>query len=515
MRTGILPMLPVDLLDIFGSLSMIVLSILCFQCALALNRKESHNIIWTFLVWFCSGLLLFSLSRSIGHILKHLLVSSDLAHVWDGFRPVSGAMNTVAFILVGSITLFFSRVYRTYRRMLEDKKSIERANQKIARWNLNLENMILERTRDLSASEEKYRRVFENSKDMLFICDVHGTIRDINPSGVDLLGLETREGAVGRNLFEWLDPGEAERVRLHIIKEGYVKDVELSLRRSVSENLTVLLSGTAVYGEGEKPGEVEGTVKDITGRKRMELQLLQADKLASLGQLSAGIAHEINNPLGLVLGYTKLVLKEAGPEKEFNEDLKIIEKHALNCKKIVENLLKFSRATSTTKSLVDLHDLIHDVVEVVANKFKVERVGLETRLAPDLPKVQADPDKIRQVFMNILMNGRQSIEGAGTITIATSFDKHRGLISIRFTDTGSGIPQEIIHKIFDPFFTTKPTGMGTGLGLAVSYGIVKDHDGEIRVESNPGQGSAFIVELPVIRYDGRKMDHEVMQDERG
>jgi two-component system NtrC family sensor kinase len=515
MRTGLLPMLPVAIVDIVGSASMILLSILSFRSALALKRKEPQNIIWTFLVWFSAGLLIFALSRSVGHILKHLLDATDLTPVWRSMRPVSGSLNTIAFILVGSITLFFSRVYRTYRRMLEDKASIERANQKIAKWNLNLENMILERTRDLSASEEKYRRVFENSKDMLFICDVHGTIKDINPCGVDLLGLDTREGAVGRNLFEWLDPGEADRVRLHIIREGYVKDVELSLRRSAGENLTVLLSGTAVYGEGEKPAEVEGTVKDITGRKQMELQLLQADKLASLGQLSAGIAHEINNPLGLVLGYTKLVLKEAGPEKEFNEDLKIIEKHALNCKKIVENLLKFSRATSTTKSLVDLHDLIRDVMEVVGNKFRLERVGIETRLAPELPKVQADPDKIRQVFMNILMNGRQAIEGAGTIIIVTSFDRQRGIISIRFTDTGGGIPQEIIHKIFDPFFTTKPTGMGTGLGLAVSYGIVKDHDGEIRVESTPGQGSAFTVELPVIEPDSRNAHHEARKNERG
>jgi len=511
MSPGLLPMLPIDMMDIVGSASMILLSILSIRSALALKRKEPQNIVWTFLVWFSAGLLIFSLSRSVGHILRHLLAAMGLTPVWKSLRPFSGSMNTIAFILVGSITLFFSRVYRTYRRMLEDKASIERANQQIAKWNLDLEKMILERTRDLSASEEKYRRVFENSKDMLFICDAQGTIRDINPSGVELLGLGSREEAVGRNLFEWLNPHEAEKVRLGLFESGFVKDMELSLRRHAGENPTVLFSGTAVYGEGEKPLEVEGTVKDITARKSMELQLLQADKLASLGQLSAGIAHEINNPLGLVLGYTKLVLKEAGPANEFNEDLKIIEKHALNCKKIVENLLKFSRATSTTKSLVDLHELIRDVVDVVANKFRVEGIRIETDLAPDLPKVEVDPDKIRQVFMNILMNGRQAIEGAGAITIDTSFDRHKGGISIRFTDSGSGIPPEIVHRIFDPFFTTKPTGMGTGLGLAVSYGIVKDHDGEIRVESSPGKGSSFTVELPIGRPDGRKAHEKVTE----
>jgi PAS domain S-box-containing protein len=500
MSSGLLPMFPVVLVDIAGSASMILLSILCFRCALALKRGEPQNVMWTFLVWFSAGLLIFAMSRSVGHIARHMLVAMDLTHVWNSMRPVSGSLNTVAFILVGSITLFFSRVYRTYRRMQEDKASLERAHEQIARWNVDLENMVRERTRDLSASEEKYRRVFENSKDMLFICDVHGRIRDVNLAGVDLLGLDEREAAIDRNLFEeWMDPSHAQKVRADILKLGFVKDMELRLKKAGGEDLVVLFSATAVFGKGEEPLGVEGIVKDITGRRQMELQLLQADKLASLGQLSAGIAHEINNPLGLVLGYTRLVQKEAGSGEAIGDDLKIIEKHALNCKKIVENLLKFSRATSTTRGLVDLRDLIQDVVQVVANEFSLKKVAVETHFAPDLPKVEVDPDKIRQVFMNILMNGKQAIDGAGSITVSTSWDRERDRVAVRFADTGSGIPPEIVHKIFDPFFTTKPTGMGTGLGLAVSYGIVKDHDGEIHVESAPGQGAAFIVELPVSR----------------
>ena len=507
---GLLPMLPLDLVDVLGSACMIVLSILAFQCACSLRRQDPQNIIWTYLVWFCSGLLVFAVSRSVGHILSHLLKETGYSSVWDSLRPVSGSLNTITFLIVGSITLFFSRVYRIYRQMQEDKVSIEQAHEEIARWNVNLEKAIQERTQDLAASEEKYRRVFENSKDMQFICDVRGTIRDINPSGTEILGVPKKEDAVGRNLFrEWMNPEDAEKVRGAIMEEGYAKDVELTVRRMGHGPLTILFSGTAVYGKTGDPEEIEGTIKDITTRKQMALQLLQADKLASLGQLSAGIAHEINNPLGLVLGYAKLALKEAGPGGQFIDDLKIIEKHALNCKKIVENLLKFSRATTTSKSLVDLNDLIHDVTDVVANKFIMEKVEVETHFAPDLPKVQADPDKMRQVFMNVLMNGCQAIEGAGKITIATVWDKELDRIAIRFTDTGSGIPPEIIHKIFDPFFTTKPTGMGTGLGLAVSYGIVKDHDGEIHVESTPGQGSTFTVELPV-----KGMDEEMRNEEK-
>ena len=229
----------------------------------------------------------------------------------------------------------------------------------------------------------------------------------------------------------------------------------------------------------------------------MERQLLQADKLASLGQLSAGVAHEINNPLGLILGYTKLVLKETDSGSQFYEDLKIIQKHAMNCKRIVEDLLKFSRSTQTTKTPTNLNDLVMEVLAVVETKFGLDKVRIIKELTETLQPVKVDPDKVKQVFMNILMNGRQAIEGSGFITVSTACDVPNGKILVSFTDTGSGIPPEIMDKIFDPFFTTKPTGMGTGLGLAVSYGIIKDHEGEILVESTPGQGSTFTVRLPV------------------
>ena len=229
----------------------------------------------------------------------------------------------------------------------------------------------------------------------------------------------------------------------------------------------------------------------------MEVQLLQADKLASLSQLSAGLAHEINNPLGLVIGYTRLLLKETDSEGQFFKDLQVVEKHALNCKRIVENLLRFSRATSTTKRLVDLNELIREMIAVVENKFTLEKVKLVSRLTPELPPTMADADKIGQVFMNILMNARQAIEGAGEIRVSSGWDGVTRRLQVSFEDTGCGIPPEILSKIFDPFFTTKPIGMGTGLGLAVSYGIVKDHDGEIRVESAPGVGSTFTIALPI------------------
>jgi two-component system, NtrC family, sensor kinase len=503
--TGALPLFVVELVDMAGSGAMIVLAVLCVHRALVLRRKDPQNIIWTYLVWFCSGLFVFSLSRSVGHLVKHALVAADLRQVWNQIRPWSGSLNTITFVMVGSVTLFFSRVYRTYLRMQQDQAALEKAHEEITQLNANLERTVQSRTRELTVSEEKYRKIFENSKDMLFICDSTGVILDINPYGLELLGFREKKESVGCNLFHdfFVEPSVAEEVRKRLKLNGSIKDLELKLRVGTDHECTVLFSGVLTRGEEELPPGCEGIIKDITSRKQMEVQLLQADKLASLSQLSAGLAHEINNPLGLVIGYTRLLLKEADSGAQFFKDLQVVEKHALNCKRIVENLLRFSRATSTTKRPVDLNALIREMIAVVDNKFTIENVGLVSRLTPDLPLIMADPDKIGQVFMNILMNARQAIDGEGEITVSSSWNDATRRLQVSFKDTGCGIPPEILSKIFDPFFTTKPIGTGTGLGLAVSYGIIKDHEGEIRVKSAPGLGSTFLIELPIREPENR------------
>ena len=240
----------------------------------------------------------------------------------------------------------------------------------------------------------------------------------------------------------------------------------------------------------------------MTPKKASEPKRLEVERLASLGRLSAGLAHEINNPLGLILGYTQLMLKETKPGDQFHEDLKIVEKHARNCKKIVEDLMKFSRSTETLKTLANLSDLADEVLCAIEPRLMTKKVRIVRRFAAALPLVNVDPKKIRQVLENILLNAEQSIEGEGTITVSTSYDERRGLAVVSIRDTGAGIPPEIIDKIFDPFFTTRPTGKGAGLGLAVSHGIIRDHGGEIRVKIGPGKGSTFTILLPLDEAGG-------------
>jgi signal transduction histidine kinase len=228
----------------------------------------------------------------------------------------------------------------------------------------------------------------------------------------------------------------------------------------------------------------------------MERQLQRADRLASLGQISAGIAHEINNPLGVILGYAQLIMRGCDKTTQNYEDVKTIERQAQNCKRIVEDLLKFARAADTRRTVVDVNQCLRDLTALLARQFESASITVEARLHPNLPPVLGDTEKIKQVFMNLLVNAKQAITGSGWIGIETDLDAESGQIRITLSDNGAGIPEELIDKVFDPFFTTKPVGEGTGLGLSVSYGIIHDHGGTIEVKSEVGKGTVFTIQLP-------------------
>ncbi len=257
----------------------------------------------------------------------------------------------------------------------------------------------------------------------------------------------------------------------------------------------------------------------MTLKKRMEdLKLLQermvqSQKLESLGQLAAGVAHELNTPLGIVLGYAQLMLQDFAPDSEYHEFLKIQEKHLHTCKRIVSDLLRFSRTTETNKKALNLNDVLEQVIAVVEHTFGLEKISLEREFAPDLPLIFGDQEKLQQVFLNLLNNAHDAIGSDGRVTVTTRPDSKKGEAVVSIGDTGTGIPPDALPRIFDPFFTTKPVGKGTGLGLSVTFGIVKDHGGHIEVESHthpleaesdavsgepdPGAGTVFTLHFPI------------------
>lgn len=247
-------------------------------------------------------------------------------------------------------------------------------------------------------------------------------------------------------------------------------------------------------------GEVESVVhycKSITEKKQMEQHMMQAEKLASLGQLVAGVAHELNNPLGLILFYVELLKKELPPGSEHLTDLEVIERHSETCRSVVQDLLKFSRNADTVRVPSQLNDGIAEVISVLEKQFVKEGIQVKKSFDPNLPLIYLDESKLQQVWMNLLLNAKQAVRrGDGLITVTTRRDAAVGMVSVTIEDNGEGMSPEVIHKIFDPFFTTKKVGEGTGLGLSVSYGIIRQHGGDITVKSRPGAGSVFEVLIP-------------------
>ncbi len=257
-------------------------------------------------------------------------------------------------------------------------------------------------------------------------------------------------------------------------------------------------------------------LKDVTSQKRLEQQLIRADKLASLGTLVAGIAHEINNPLGIIAGYSEALLERAKDRallrlrefEDFPEYLETIHNEMFRCKRILGTLLEFARPHGGTFRELDINELIKEVLLLVNHKAAKLNHNIEFRLNRELPKIYADPGSLRQLFMNIIINSMYFTPAGGSIVIRTGmdrpsphqpFDGDAEMITVSVSDTGPGIPGDILAKIFDPFFTTKPVGDGTGLGLAICHKIVEEHNGSIDVHSEAGNGTTFIIRLPAKR----------------
>ncbi len=497
--------LPVWYVDMIGSVTMIVLSLLCLGKVRGLKKLDEDNIIWTYLQWVCYALAVFAISRSAGHLLKQLLLFSGHRVAWSRIRPFSGAVNTFMFMAVASVTIFFERIWKVYQQILADKQALQQAHEELLYLNQNLEKLVSERTEALAFSEHKYRRIFEVSKDMILVTEADGKIVEINPVGYEMLGYNDGGASpVGALLQDhFADPRDWERIRGMLSREGFCASVEVAVKRRDDSHFKSLFSGSLDRDPAQHQEIMHFLVKDIDRRKSMEQQMALADKLASIGQLAAGIAHEINNPLGIILGYTQLLLRGEQEGQERYSDLKTIEKHVRGCKLIVEDLLNFARSSETKKEAISVHRAMDDVLNFIQHHSDLGGIAVVKQYDESIPAVLLDEKKIRQVLINLIMNAKDAVGQAGTITLSTAYDPGGRRVLIRVADTGYGIEEKNLSRIFDPFFTTKPTGEATGLGLSVSYAIVKNQGGDISVQSKPGRGTVFTVALPANRGGGR------------
>lgn len=287
--------------------------------------------------------------------------------------------------------------------------------------------------------------------------------------------------------------------------------------KRITRPIELLSMATRQVGQGEFEINVDSTSHDEIGdlansfntmiselnvreKALMEAQdaLVHSGKMSAFGQLGAGIAHEVKNPLAGILGYTQLSLRKIEKGDPLRKNLEIIEKETKRCRTIIDNLMKFARQDKSEKRLTDINLVVNDALAIVDHQLTINNVALEKELASNLPDIMANASQIQQVLMNLMINAQQAMAGdKGRVRISTRLLDGIRCVEVSVSDTGPGMTKEVREKIFDPFFTTKAVGQGTGLGLSVSYGILKDHDAEIVVDSAPGEGSTFILRFPL------------------
>ncbi len=239
--------------------------------------------------------------------------------------------------------------------------------------------------------------------------------------------------------------------------------------------------------------------REVTDEKRLQRKLVQSEKMAALGMLAGGVAHEINNPLGGILAFAQLIMRDLETDNPLRDDVQEIESAALRCKEIVENLLEFSRQSGDTESKeVDINNTVEKLLPLIRLRLRSQKIELKTIYDEKQPRVMGSGTRLQQVILNLLTNAAQAIGREGSIKLVTEVDDDSGLVMITVEDTGPGISSADLGRIFDPFFTTKEAGDGTGLGLSICYSIISEHHGQIDVQSEVGKGTVFKISLPLL-----------------
>ena len=365
----------------------------------------------------------------------------------------------------------------------------------IALDNSQLYTSLEQKAAEVARLKDFSENIVESLNVGVLAVDLDGTVEAWNSRMEQLIGV-SRNDAVGKS-FSQLLPRE-------LVSEIEARGDEEQItgiykyRFEYQGRLVVLnVSITPLVGKsGEKIGRLL-LFDDVTQRERMEEQMSQTEKLTSLGLLAAGVAHEVNTPLAVISNYIQMLAKQMPAGDPRHSIIEKIVKQTFRASEIVNNLLNFSRTGPSELADVDVNRVVEETLSLVAHPLKTSQIQVVKQLSAGLPSVRGSANKLQQVFLNLFLNARDAMPLGGMLEVRTA--AHNGAVEIEVVDTGNGISREHIHKIFDPFFTTKSGGRGTGLGLSVSYGIIKEHAGKIDVRSTPGRGTSFHVEFPAVR----------------
>jgi PAS domain S-box-containing protein len=365
----------------------------------------------------------------------------------------------------------------------------------IALDNSQLYSSLEQKASEIARLKDFSENIVESLNVGVLAVDLEGTVEAWNSRMEQVFGVP-RDAAVGQPLGSLLPAELASEIASRDDQEQITGIYKHRLQHQ-GRSLILNVSITPLVGKsGERIGRLL-LFDDVTQRERMEEQMSQTEKLTSLGLLAAGVAHEVNTPLAVISNYIQMLAKEMPDGDPRHSIIEKIVKQTFRASEIVNNLLNFSRTGAGELADVDLNRLVEETLSLVAHPLKTSQIRVVKQLSDGLPPVRGSANKLQQVFLNLFLNARDAMPTGGMLEVRTA--AHNGSVEIEVVDTGNGIPREHIHKIFDPFFTTKATGRGTGLGLSVSYGIIKEHAGRIDVRSTPGRGTSFHVEFPAVR----------------
>ena len=388
----------------------------------------------------------------------------------DGFEPLNSEEVDLLQALAGQAATAFmnGRLYSSLREKADELQGLTRYNENI----------------------------LESMDSGILVLDLDGNIVRWNRAMEALYGA-ARPDVLGRTLDDVFPAAFLEALRGSLVlgrHEETASIYKLNLPAADGRALRVNVSVVPFqFGRGERHGTIL-IMDDVTVRMRLEQQLQHSEKMASVGLLAAGVAHEVNTPLTGISSYTQMLRERIDKDDPRAELLEKIEKQTFRAAKIINNLLNFSRAAGSEFEPLDVNRVLTDVVSLVEHQLQSSRIKVVREMAADLPMVRGNENRLQQVFFNLILNARDAMPSGGWLTLATRADDDAVVIEIR--DTGTGIKPADIKRIYDPFFTTKGIGRGTGLGLSVSYGILQEHGGAIFVDSAPGQGTTFQVALP-------------------
>ena len=454
-----------------------------------------------------------SYSRVLGYDENELRSSSAFEQIHDDDRErVREAADEARRTGFGKTLEYRIRHKDGTWRVLESTASVIRSRTGEPQKLVIVNRDITERKKaaeSLRQSESGFRSMVEDAPYGIFRCRYDGELLSANPAFQRMLGYEGREELLHKSLVEdvFSSPSEFQKLTRLLDDEGEFKDIAVELNRRDGTQITVRCSSRSIKEQVSLPS-FDVFAEDVTEKRILERQLQMAGKMEAVGRLSGGIAHDFNNLLGVIIGYSQLFKRKLDPQSPLLEHAQEIEKAGQRAASLTRQLLAFSRQQVLTPAILNLNDLVTDMVKMLPRLIG-EDITVRVFTDPDLGSVKADRSQIEQVIMNLAVNARDAMPTGGNLNIKTSnrildlayTRNHPGArpgqyVLLEVTDSGTGIDAEALAHIFEPFFTTKEVGKGTGLGLATVYGVVKQSDGYVWVDSEPGKGASFQIFLP-------------------